>query len=90
MIRLSELQMKEVIVVENGKRLGHIYDLEIDSDLGKIIAIILVHRDKKSGLFGKQEEIVVYWEQIVTIGTDVILIKEIREQLLLQDTKSAK
>lgn len=90
MIKLSELQVKEVIVVDNGKRLGHIYDLEIDPDLGKIIAIILVHREKRSGLFGKQEEIVVYWEQIVTIGADVILVKEIREQLLLPDTKSDK
>jgi len=83
MIKLSELQIKEVIVIENGKRLGHIYDLEIDPDIGKIIAIILIMRDRKSGLFGKPDELIIYWEQIVTIGADVILVKEIHEQQLL-------
>lgn len=83
MIKLSELQIKEVIVIENGKRLGHIYDLEIDPDIGKIIAIILILRDRKSGLFGKPDELIIYWEQIVTIGADVILVKEIHEQQFL-------
>ena len=83
MIKLSELQIKEVIVIENGKRLGHIYDLEIDPNIGKIIAIILILRDRKSGLFGKPDEHIIYWEQIVTIGADVILVKEIHEQQFL-------
>lgn len=77
MIKLSELQIKEVIVIDNGRRLGHIYDLEIDPDTGKIISIILVVRDKKNGgLFGKADELFIHWEQIVTIGIDVILVKE--------------
>ena len=86
MIKLSELQIKEVIVIDNGKRLGHIYDLEIDPDLGKIIAIILILRDKKSGLFGKPDELIIYWEQIVTIGADVILVKEVNEQHYLPES----
>lgn len=86
-IKLSELQIKEVIEINSGKKLGHIYDLEIDPYLGKIVAIILVIRNEKNSLFGKQEEKVIYWEQIVTIGADVILVKERREQLLLPDAK---
>lgn len=85
MIRLSELQIKEVIVIDNGKRLGHIYDLEIDPDLGKIIAIIVVLRDRKSGLFGKPEELTIYWENIVTIGSDVILVHKVDEQHVVAD-----
>lgn len=76
LIKLSELQIKEVIVIDNGRRLGHIYDLEIDPDQGKIIAIILIVRDKMGGLFGKADELFIHWDQIVTIGTDVILVKE--------------
>lgn len=76
MIKLSELQLKEVIVVENGQRLGHIYDLELDPDFGRIIAIILL-RNRKSGLFGKSDEIIIYWNQIITIGKDVILVNEV-------------
>lgn len=88
MIKLSELQIKEVIIIDSGRRLGHIYDLEIDPEIGKIIAIILISREKRNSLFGKQEEIIIYWEQIVTIGADVILVKEVQEQLLLTNPKA--
>lgn len=76
MVKLSELQIKEIIIVDSGKRLGHINDLEIDLESGKIIAIIIADPDKKSGIFGKPEELIIYWEQIVTIGTDVILVND--------------
>ena len=88
MIKLSELQIKEVIVIDNGKRLGHIYDLEIDPDLGKIVAIILILRDKKNGLFGRPDELIIYWEQIVTIGADVILVKENKELQFMPKTNN--
>jgi YlmC/YmxH family sporulation protein len=77
MIKLSDLQVKEVIVVNNGRRLGHISDLEIDPDRGRIIALVIYLREKKSGFFGKPDELMIYWEQIVTIGSDVILVKDI-------------
>lgn len=76
MIKLSELQLKEVIVIESGKRLGHIYDLEIDPDFGRIIAIILLS-NRKGGIFGKAEEIIIHWDQINTIGKDVILVNHV-------------
>jgi YlmC/YmxH family sporulation protein len=85
MIKLSDLQVKEVIVINDGKRLGHISDLEIDPDRGRIIALIIYLRDKKGGFFGKSDELMIYWEQIVTIGSDVILVKDItRPKLYLE------
>lgn len=69
-------------MIDNGERLGHISDLEIDPDQGRILAIIIYSREKKGGFFGKSEEILVYWEQIVTIGTDVILVKNMEEPKL--------
>ncbi|WP_163970738.1 YlmC/YmxH family sporulation protein [Oceanobacillus halotolerans] len=77
MVTLTELQMKEVIVIEDGKRLGHISDLEIDGDRGKIISLIIAIRDKKANFFAKGEEIFIHWNQIVTIGHDVILVKDV-------------
>jgi YlmC/YmxH family sporulation protein len=82
MMKLSELQVKEVIIVDDGKRLGHITDLEIDTDRGKIVAIVLTIKDKKSGFFGKADELVIHWEQIVRIGSDVILVKNVGEPKL--------
>ncbi|WP_188454475.1 YlmC/YmxH family sporulation protein [Virgibacillus oceani] len=85
MMKLSELQVKEIIVVEDGKRLGHIFDLELDVDNGKILSLIIM--GKKAGLFGKIDEIAIRWEQIVTIGSDVILVRrsENSPQLYLQN-----
>ncbi|WP_047981344.1 YlmC/YmxH family sporulation protein [Ornithinibacillus contaminans] len=77
MIKLSELQVKEVIIVNDGRKLGHISDLEIDPDRGKILALVIYLREKKGGFFGKPEELMIYWEQIVTIGSDVILVKDV-------------
>jgi len=86
LIKLSELQTKEIIVIEDGRRLGHIYDLEIDPDSGKITAIIIVVRDKRSGLFGKSDELIIHWEKIITIGSDVILVKEVKEPTLYPES----
>ncbi|WP_047984547.1 YlmC/YmxH family sporulation protein [Ornithinibacillus californiensis] len=77
MINLSDLQVKEIIVINDGRRLGHISDLEIDPDRGRIIALVIYLREKKGGFFGKPEELMIYWEQIITIGSDVILVKDV-------------
>lgn len=74
MIRLSELQNLEIVAIENGRRLGNVFDLEIDADTGKIHSLIIMQREG-SGLFKKVEESVIKWDHIVTVGTDVILVR---------------
>ena len=59
-----------------------------ETNLGKIVAIIVIPRDKKNGLFGKAEELVIDWQQIIRIGTDVILIKEAEKPVLYYNTNS--
>ncbi|MCT2538048.1 YlmC/YmxH family sporulation protein [Aquibacillus koreensis] len=76
MITLSDLQIKDIIMIEDGRKLGNITDLEIDVDKGKIIYLIIGAKGKMMGLFGKEEEITIPWENIVTIGSDVILVKK--------------
>ncbi|WP_067728322.1 YlmC/YmxH family sporulation protein [Oceanobacillus damuensis] len=78
MIKLSELQVKEIIVIDDGRRLGHISDLEIDGSSGKILAIVVVSKDKKNGMFAKADELLISWDQIVRIGSDVILVKDVQ------------
>jgi YlmC/YmxH family sporulation protein len=80
MIRLSELQMKEVVSIVDGKRLGFIIDLEIDVKTGRVVSLILADQEAKGGLFGKTEEVHVLWNQIIRIGADVILVKETVDQ----------
>ncbi|MBO1005523.1 YlmC/YmxH family sporulation protein [Pseudogracilibacillus auburnensis] len=79
MVTLSELQMKEVIMMHNGKRLGFIDDLEIDEKSGLITAIIIVERQMRGSFFQKPTERSISWDQIVTIGADIILVSEWEE-----------
>lgn len=75
MITLSELQLKEVVIMEDGKRLGFISDLEMDEAKGIITAIVIADRQMKGNIFNKASELIIPWDRIVTIGTDIVLIK---------------
>ncbi|PAV29922.1 YlmC/YmxH family sporulation protein [Virgibacillus profundi] len=88
MIKLSELQVKEVIIIDDGRRLGHISDLEIDTDNGRIIAIVIILKEKTGGFFGKPDELIIHWDQIVRIGSDVILVNEVKKPKLYSEAFS--
>lgn len=75
MIHISELQAKDVVNVYDGKKLGNIDDLDINVTTGKIQAIMIGQQGKMLGIFGRGEEIVIPWRNIVKIGEDVILVR---------------
>ncbi len=75
MISISEFQIKDVVDVSSGKKLGTIGDIDINVTSGKIQAIIIGGTGKMMGFFGKEEEMIVPWRNIVKIGEDVILIR---------------
>ncbi|QII48874.1 YlmC/YmxH family sporulation protein [Bacillus paralicheniformis] len=75
MMNISEFQIKDVVNVSNGKRLGSIGDIDINVTTGKIQAIVIGGTGKVFGFFGKEEEIVIPWRNIVKIGEDVILVR---------------
>ncbi len=75
MVKLSELRMREVINVMDGKKLGNIIDIDLDMEKGKVIAFMLPGQVRGWSIFSKREEIVVPWEKIVRIGRDVILVE---------------
>lgn len=80
-MKISDFQTKEVINVVDGKRLGHISDLELDLRQGIIEAIVIPVNTKFMGLFGGGSDLVIPWKNIVKIGSDVVLVKmdELRE-----------
>ncbi|MFB1049651.1 YlmC/YmxH family sporulation protein [Paraliobacillus sp. JSM ZJ581] len=75
MVTLTNMQLKEIILVENGEKIGMIVDLDIDEEKGRIIQLVVGTKNKVIPLFGKQDELVIPWEDIVTVGSDVILIR---------------
>ncbi|HOS69710.1 MAG TPA: YlmC/YmxH family sporulation protein [Bacillota bacterium] len=74
MVKISELKQKDVISINDGRRLGVVYDVEIDMEKGKIDALVVPGTGKILGLFSKESDIVISWENIKKIGADVILI----------------
>ena len=69
-MHLSELQQKEIINISNGKRIGIIVDVIVDTS-GNIQKLIL---EEKRGRKFSKEEYEILWSQIVKIGDDIILI----------------
>ncbi|MEH7724970.1 YlmC/YmxH family sporulation protein, partial [Bacillus altitudinis] len=65
MISISEFQIKDVVDVSSGKKLGTIGDIDINVTSGKIQAIIIGGTGKMMGFFGKEEEMIVPWRNIV-------------------------
>ncbi|MED3573495.1 YlmC/YmxH family sporulation protein [Cytobacillus praedii] len=75
MIKISEFQLKDVVNVSNGKKLGNIGDIDINIQTGKIDAVIIGGTGKVLGFFGRDEDIVIPWKNILKIGEDVILVR---------------
>ena len=70
---LNAMRNMEVIDILTGSKIGYISDFKIDCDTNKIVSLILPGEIKS--WFSKDDNIEVKWEDIVKIGTDVILVK---------------
>ena len=73
-MRLSELQSKNIVNVTDGKNIGNIIDANVDAN-GNIESFVV---EEKRRLFAisKDNNAVVYWNDIRKIGEDVILIEK--------------
>jgi YlmC/YmxH family sporulation protein len=65
--------MKEVINIHDGARLGFVCDVEIETDTGKLCAIV-VPGPGRFWIFSHDEPVVIPWECIRKIGDDIILV----------------
>ncbi len=74
---INELKTKEVINVSDGARLGFVSDVEIDLKDGRLTAIVVPGAYRLMGFLGRDEDIVIKWENIKKIGDDIIIIDKI-------------
>ena len=75
MLNTDEIRNKEVINIFDGKSLGYVCDIEINLQAGTIDGIVLPGSRGIFNLFGKgEEDIVIRWSDVKTVGEDVILV----------------
>ena len=72
-IKFTQLQCKEVICVEDGRRLGFITDVLVEMPEGNICAIVVPGPCRLMGL-GRHEDFLIPCNCIKKIGPDIVLV----------------
>ena len=70
-----DFKRKEVININDGKKLGCVQDVCEDLETGMITSIIVPGENKFTSMFSNKNDIVIPWEKIHCIGDDVILVE---------------
>lgn len=71
MLRSCELRQKEVVNIRTAERLGYVEDIDIDTGTGYIKNIVV---PKHKFFLLKREDLIIPWECIVLVGSEIILV----------------
>ena len=72
-MRISDLQLKDIVNINDGKKIGRIIDVEINGD-GLITYFVVEEKRGLSNFLVKETETTITFNQIKKIGSDVILV----------------
>ena len=72
--RIADLRNKQVVCVNNGCVLGFISDIELNTDDGRLVSIVIFGRPRFFGIFGREEDIIIPWNEIKVIGQETVLV----------------
>lgn len=72
---LYELSKKDVIQMQTGENLGRVDDVVFETDSACIGRLILRGRPRWFGLFGRDDDLEIRWQDIRSIGADVIMVE---------------
>ena len=67
------MQKKDIIYLDDGKKLGRIIDAEIDVNNGMLKNLMVEKRSFKN-MFSSEPDMMIKFNQIKKIGEDVILV----------------
>lgn len=74
-MRLSDLQNKDIVNVDDGRNIGSIIDVKIDESSGNIVSFIIEPNKNFFKFFNRGTDTEINWNSITKIGKDVILVK---------------
>ena len=72
-ISMEQLRYKEVVSLADGTRFGYVGDLEVDTDLGQVTALIISGRPRLLGLLGREPDRPIPWSAVRRFGEDIVL-----------------
>lgn len=70
---LRELGEKDVIQIKTGENLGRIDDMTFSENEARIENVILRGRRRLFGLLGCDEDLIIPWPALKSIGADVVM-----------------
>lgn len=73
--RFMEFRKKEIINVKNGMKIGYVDDILFNTERAVIESIVVYGRLRFFGLFGREDDLLIPWEDIEIVGEDTILVK---------------
>lgn len=74
-MRLSELQRKDIVNINDGRIIGRIIDAEINEKDGSLESLIIEKSKYIRSLFTTENDLKIKFEQIKKLGSDVILVE---------------
>ena len=72
--RIDEMKDKQVVCVNDGCVLGYVSDIELDTEKGVLTSVVIYGRLRFFGLLGRDEDIVIPFEDIKVIGEETVLV----------------
>lgn len=73
-LRLSDLQSKNIVNINDGRNIGTIIDVKIDEQTGAIVSLILEGGKTFFSFSNRGIDTEINWKNIEKIGEDVILV----------------
>ena len=73
-VKFTDLQCKEVICVNDGRRLGFIKDILLGIPEGEVLAIVVPGPCRMMGLLGHRDDYLIPWRCIRRIGPEIVLV----------------
>lgn len=74
MIKATQLEMKDIINLSDGAKLGPVKDLHIDIETGKVVALVLQAPRRYMGLMRSGRDMVIPWDLVKKFGLDTVLV----------------
>jgi len=89
-ISFCDLKKKDVINVCDGKNLGNIYDMVIDTCTGRILGIVLPLSKGFFNIFKSNNDLFIPYNRICKIGKDIILVDIIMHEKYIENDNTCE